>query len=163
MTLDLVPDGRGGLSVAALSDVATCGTLEGVAGGTIGDVDATPPPPPPPPPPAPPSNVPPTLLEGYRIAGTKLIPPDDATKTNITRSGVSKIVGSFKLCVDVTGTVSSVNLLKSTGFSDYDAKLQREMRTWRYRPYEIDGKPVPVCTAVTFIYSQTAPPPPPSP
>ena len=25
---------------------------------------------------------------------------------------------------------------------------------WRYRPYNVNGKAVPVCTAVTFIYSQ---------
>jgi hypothetical protein len=25
---------------------------------------------------------------------------------------------------------------------------------WRYKPYNVNGKPVPVCTAVTFIYSQ---------
>jgi hypothetical protein len=35
----------------------------------------------------------------------------------------------------------------------------REMRQWAYRPYLINGKPVPVCTAVTFIYSQQQPPP----
>ena len=25
---------------------------------------------------------------------------------------------------------------------------------WRYKPYLVNGKAVPVCTAVTFIYSQ---------
>jgi hypothetical protein len=28
------------------------------------------------------------------------------------------------------------------------------MRNWRYKPYLVNGKAVPVCTAVTFIYSQ---------
>ena len=25
---------------------------------------------------------------------------------------------------------------------------------WKYSPYMVNGKAVPVCTAVTFIYSQ---------
>jgi len=28
------------------------------------------------------------------------------------------------------------------------------IRTWRYRPIWIMGRPANVCTAVTFIYSQ---------
>ena len=136
------------------------GEVGGVAGGVVGgDINgvagAPPPPPPPPPPPAAPTNVPPTMLEGSRISGEKMISPDDVTKTEISRSGKDKIVGSFKICLDVNGGVSSVTMLKSTGFTAYDGKIQGKMRgEWRYRPYMVNGKSVPVCTAVTFIYSQ---------
>ena len=125
------------------------GVAGGVAGGVITDQ-----PPPPPPPPAPPQNVPPTLLEGSRIAGDKNIVPNDVTKTEIQRSGKDKIVGSFKLCITVDGVVNTISQLKSTGFAAYDGKIQSEMRNWRYRPYMVNGRAVPVCTAVTFIYSQ---------
>jgi hypothetical protein len=37
------------------------------------------------------------------------------------------------------------------------------MRTWTYRPFLVNGKPAPVCTAVTFIYSQKVAPPPTQP
>lgn len=114
------------------------------------------PPPPPPPPPAPPQNVPPTALEVQRIAGEKAIVPDDVTKTEIQRSGKEKLVGSFKLCVTAGGVVSTVSMLKSTGFPAYDTKITTEMRRWQYKPYLINGNAVPVCTAVTFIYSQGA-------
>ena len=68
--------------------------------------------------------------------------------------GKDKLVGAFKLCLATTGSVSSVTMLKSSGFPDYDAKILREMRTvWRYQPYTVDAKAVPVCTAVTFIYA----------
>ncbi len=136
------------------------GEIGGVAGGVVGgDINgvagAPPPPPPPPPPPAAPTNVAPTMLEGQRISGEKMISPDDVTKTEIQRSGKDKIVGSFKLCIDLNGGVSSVTMLKSTGFGAYDQKIQGKMRgEWRYRPYAVNGKAVPVCTAVTFIYSQ---------
>ena len=118
-------------------------------------------PPPPPPPASPavanptgPQNVAPTLLEGSRIAGERVILPDDKTKTAITASKRDKVIGSFKLCLDTTGAITSVVALKSSGFPDYDAKIIREMNKWTYRPYHVDGKAVPVCTAVTFIYSQ---------
>jgi len=69
--------------------------------------------------------------------------------------GKDRIIGSFKLCLTVTGAISNVNMLKSTGFPAYDSKIQNKMRSeWRYKPYMVNGKAVPVCTAVTFIYSQ---------
>jgi protein TonB len=127
----------------------------GVAGGVVGGVVGAPPPPPPPPPPAAPQNVAPTMLEASRIAGEKNIIPDDVTKTEIQRSGKDKVVGSFKICLTVEGSVQNVTMLKSTGFSAYDSKIQGKMRgEWRYKPFNVNGKAVPVCTAVTFIYSQ---------
>ncbi len=99
-----------------------------------------------------PQNVPPSLLEAQRIAGTKLIEPDPSTKTAAARNG-TRLVGSFKLCVAATGAVFSVTQLKSTGYAFYDAKILSEMHSWKYRPYMINGVAAPVCTAVTFIYS----------
>jgi len=136
------------------------GVEGGVVGGVVGGIISAPPPPPPPPPP---QAVPPGLLEGNRISGDKNITPDDPTKTQIARSGKDKLVGSYKLCVDPQGAVTGVTMLKSTGFVDYDSKIMREMSQWAYRPYLVNGKAAPVCTAVTFIYSQPQPQPPPPP
>ena len=131
------------------------GVVGGISGGVVGGVIGSPPPPPPPPPP--PHSVPPTLLEQNRIRGVKDIVPDPATKAAIVKSGKDRIVGAFKLCLDARGSVTAVSQLKSTGFSDYDAKITREMRLWAYRPYAVNGKSVPVCTAVTFIYAAPTP------
>ncbi len=150
------------------------GEIGGVEGGVVGGVGGdpngiygAPPPPPPPPPPADrPQLVPPTMLEGSRIAGEKAIAPDDATKIDIARGQKTKVVGSFKLCVDVAGAINTVSQLKSTGFAAYDGKIIHTIRTtWKYKPYQLNGRAVPVCTAVTFIYSQDLPaaPPPPKP
>ena len=106
-------------------------------------------------PPAPPLNAPPTALERNRIAGDKNIVPDDATKNEIAKRRVPRVIGSFKLCLDITGDIADVKMLKSTGFPAYDARLQEGIRTWKYRPFLIDGKPTPVCSAATFIYSQS--------
>jgi protein TonB len=108
----------------------------------------------------PPQNVAPQALEGQRVAGDKNIVPDDVTKVEISRAGKEKIVGSFKLCIDTDGKPSAVKQLKSTGFSKYDEKIVAGIKTWRYKPYEVNGKAAAVCTAVTFIYSQPLPPPP---
>lgn len=130
------------------------GVEGGVVGGDYGGVMGAPPPPPPPPPPGA-QNVSPTLLEVSRIAGEKAIVPDDKTRKAIQDSSATRLIASFKLCVDDTGKVTKVTMLKSSGFEAYDQKILREMRTnWAYRPYQVNGKAVPVCTAVTFIYSQ---------
>jgi periplasmic protein TonB len=131
------------------------GVEGGVAGGDLNGVVAAPPPPPPPPPPAPPQNVAPQALDALRIGGEKNIVPDDVTKTEISRSGKDKLIGSYKLCITTDGSISSVVQLKSTGFPAYDSKITGTIRgEWRYRPFTVNGKPTPVCTAVTFIYSQ---------
>ena len=113
------------------------------------------PPPPPPPPSGGSENVAPVALEANRIAGDQLIVPDDKTKSAIAAANPGKLVASFKLCIDDTGAVIQVTLLKSSGFPDYDAKLARGIHGWAYSPYMKDGQAKPVCTAATFVYSQT--------
>lgn len=90
-------------------------------------------------------------LEANRIAGGSPIAPPDEVMQAIKKSG-TPAVGAEKLCIDERGAVSSVTILKSTGYEAYDQTIVSEMRTWRYRPFLINGKPAPVCTAVTFIY-----------
>ncbi|HEU4731233.1 MAG TPA: hypothetical protein VFT22_25240 [Kofleriaceae bacterium] len=131
------------------------GVEGGVVGGDLAGAVAAPPPPPPPPPPAPPQNVAPQALDANRIAGEKNIVPDDVTKTEISRSGKEKIIGSYKLCITAEGNINSVVQLKSTGFPAYDQRITSTIRgEWRYRPFMVNGKAAPVCTAVTFIYTQ---------
>jgi TonB family protein len=127
------------------------GVEDGVEGGDTDEYG--PPPPPPPPPPTPPQNIAPSVLEANRIAGNKLITPDDATKKQIIADGKSRVIGSFKLCIALDGSVTVVTLLKSSGYAAYDEKLQQQMRTWKYKPYLVNGRATPVCTAVTFIFS----------
>ena len=94
------------------------------------------------------------LIEGKRIFGNKMISPDDHTKTKIGRSHATKVVGSFRLCLDDQGVVETVLPLRSTGYDSYDRRIMGGIMTWRYSPYLVNGVGVPVCTAVTFIYSQ---------
>lgn len=98
-------------------------------------------------------TVPPTMLENARLGGERDIVPDADTQREIATAGKPRLVGTFKLCVNTSGAVASIKMLKSTGFERYDQTIERGMHTWKYSPLVFDGKPTPVCTAVTFIYT----------
>jgi TPR repeat protein len=99
-------------------------------------------------------TVPSAVLDAHRIAGEKAIVPDPETKSAIAHAGSPRLIGSFKLCISARGTVTNVTRLKSTGSPAYDRRIERAMYRWKYSPFTIDGEPQPVCSAVTFIYSQ---------
>ncbi|HWU91066.1 MAG TPA: hypothetical protein VN253_27560 [Kofleriaceae bacterium] len=108
------------------------------------------------PPPEAPRNVPPLVLEQHRIHDDR-ITPDDATRTEMASAKVTRVIGSFKVCLDATGAVTTVDKLKSTGFEAYDRKIEAELLSRRYRPVEVDGKPGATCTAQTFVYRNEHP------
>jgi TonB-like protein len=131
------------------------GVAGGEVGGVVGELENGPPPPPPPP-----QLVPPAVIEGQRIAGDREIPPDDEDKLVMVAARQEKATATLKLCVGSHGAAEKVELLRSSNLPRYDAKLLREMRLWRFRPFLINGKAVPVCTSVTFIFKLRLPPPP---
>ena len=72
-----------------------------------------------------------------RISGTTAIVPDLATKNMIGAMQPPRVISSWKLCMDETGAVASVDKLKSSGFMDYDATIRRELHKWQYKPYVV--------------------------
>lgn len=86
--------------------------------------------------------------------GNKVLVPDDDTKSEMAAYSPARWIGTFALCVDEAGHVGDLLMTKSTRSAAYDAKILREVARWEYEPYIDDGKPVPVCTTITFIYSQ---------
>jgi hypothetical protein len=89
------------------------------------------------------------------LAGSKTIVPDDEDKMKIMKAGADGVIGSFMFCFGETGAIDEVRTLDATGLPSYDTKIQRTIATtWKYQPYVFEGKPIRVCTAVTFIYSQ---------
>jgi hypothetical protein len=95
------------------------------------------------------------LLEGHRIAGTRNVVPIDVDKYGMQKLGLTRVEGTFRLCVDDQGIVESVLPMRPTGIAGYDARIMTAIRAWRYRPYTVDDQVVPVCAAVTFVYSQS--------
>jgi len=97
--------------------------------------------------------VPPTVIKGLRTSGETQIHPPPTVRTAMLRDGASKVVAAMRVCVGVDGEVSDVSFLKSSGYAGYDAALDDGLRRWHYRAYEVDGRKVPVCGVVTFVYS----------
>jgi outer membrane biosynthesis protein TonB len=80
--------------------------------------------------------------------------PDDDTRMKLLHSGISRLTGTFRVCVDDQGKVESVLPLRSTGSARYDRPLIGAMQQWASAPLVIDDQPVPFCAGVTFIYTQ---------
>lgn len=95
-----------------------------------------------------------TVIEGKRVAGSKLLAPNDETKAAIRKSGRSQLRGTFRVCIDDTGKVESVLPVQSTGFASYDRTIIAGINLWVYSPFMVEGAAVPMCTSVTFIYQQ---------
>lgn len=90
----------------------------------------------------------------HRTSGRTAITPSDPLKTAIQRARVSALIGSFQYCLAPAGNVEAVDLIRSTGVPEYDARIMSAMHEWKYEPYLDGGTPVPVCSSVTFQYSQ---------
>ncbi len=102
-----------------------------------------------------PSFIAPTVAEQLRVAGIKHIAPDNATANLMRRLKVSKVRVVVKMCLAADGTISSTEILSSSGFGNYDRNIFNTIRTtWKYRPLTRDGVGVPVCTTYNFSYAQ---------
>lgn len=108
---------------------------------------------PPKPAPTKPVLVPPTVIKGLRTSGETQIHPPDPVKTAMYRDGKTKVISTIRLCVGTDGEVSGITFLKSSGYAGYDAVLEDGLRRWHYRAYEVNGRKVPVCGIVTFVYA----------
>jgi hypothetical protein len=60
----------------------------------------------------------------------------------------------MRVCTDRDGNVVEVKVLK--GFDPaVDAAFVSALRTWRYTPFKVDGRPVPFCTNVRYEVQTT--------
>lgn len=97
--------------------------------------------------------LPPTVFAGLRISGDTQIQAPDMVKTQMLRDGKDRAIGTIKVCIAVDGGISSVSMASSTKYPEYDARLIAAARGWRYRAYTVNGRPMPACSAVTFVYT----------
>jgi TonB family protein len=98
----------------------------------------------------------PNVLDMNRISGKTQIEPDYQTKLQMIDDHKLRVVATFKVCIDESGSVSSASLLASTKYSAYDGKLADAVRRWRYRPLMVNGEAYAACAPVTFVYNLTA-------
>jgi protein TonB len=67
------------------------------------------------------------------------------------RAGVQGII-IVRLCLWNNGTVNRKLTKILKGIPLLDDEVLKKVRTWRYRPYKVDGKAVPVCFPVKFVF-----------
>ena len=102
--------------------------------------------------PKPPPILPPDVAKGLLLTSTDTIHPPDAVRVDMVHAGKDNVEARLKLCVDEGGHVSSVKLLKGTGFEAYDRHLMSAMNAWRYRPYKVNNIATPMCTVQQVVY-----------
>jgi TonB family protein len=56
-----------------------------------------------------------------------------------------------KACVGPDGAVTSITIIKPSGAPALDEFLKSAYRTYRYRPYMEDGKPMSMCGTKQFV------------
>ena len=58
-----------------------------------------------------------------------------------------------KICVNADGSVKDVKLIKSADPTLDPEIMGKIQSTWRYKPYTVDGRPVPFCYALRYEIS----------
>ncbi len=89
-----------------------------------------------------------------RVSGERQVVPDDRDKIRVHNSGEVTLIGVFRACMDETGKVVELQPLRSTGLPSYDRQILAAMAKYIYEPVLDQGRPIPVCTIITFIYTQ---------
>jgi protein TonB len=125
------------------------GVAGGVVGGIAGGVALGPSPQAAKPPPPKPEDAAPKFLPP-NIAGQQLL--TDPRKDPRYRVALPPALGSagmrlwamLKVCVSEEGDVSDVKIIKSMD-ATADSLLQAKIKTWRYKPINIDGHAVRFC------------------
>jgi len=100
--------------------------------------------------------LPPDDVAALRISGETQIEPSPERRMQLGKlnkgARFAHLSGIIELCVAVDGTVTSTEVLQSTGYTDYDRALEGAVQRWRYRPYTVAGVAQPFCGSVQFNY-----------
>lgn len=104
-------------------------------------------------PPRTPQPIAPTVMAALRTAGETQIHPSRALQNQMLHEGNARVVANLKVCIGTSGAISSVSMIGTSKYPEYDQQLVAAARGWRYRPYMVNGVPTPACSAVNFVYS----------
>src|SRR3954451_19361740 len=122
------------------------GVKGGVAGGVVGGVVGAPVPKDTGPKMVSPQIARQQLLIDPNAEAYKVTLPPPLVRTGMTFSAVVRI------CVSAQGSVSEVKLLRGADPA-IDPQIPAVLGRWRYRPYTIDGHPVPFCYTIRYDVS----------
>jgi Gram-negative bacterial TonB protein C-terminal len=87
--------------------------------------------------------IPPNVGKGQLLTDVTKDPDRPRLPKDLTLAGTA-VWGLFKVCVKTDGVVADVRVIKSADWR-VDPSWMATIKRWRYRPFTIDGKPVPFC------------------
>ncbi|MFH1130691.1 MAG: TonB family protein [Pseudomonadota bacterium] len=88
----------------------------------------------------------PEVVDKLKISGNQ---PEYLPAARIARiEGVIII----KVCLATDGTVNAKQTQILKGIPILNAEVLEKVKTWRYRPYAVNGLPIPVCFPVRFVF-----------
>jgi protein TonB len=90
--------------------------------------------------------VPPTVGEKLKVTGAQPVYLEVAK-----RAGVQGIV-IIKLCIKTNGRVDTSKTKILKGIPVLDNEVLSKVKTWRYKPYTVDGVATPACFPVRFVF-----------
>jgi len=91
-------------------------------------------------------------LEKLRTGGDAKPDLPTSVKQSMKRDQTKSVMIAAKLCVNETGSVASVTLMKASPYDEANAKIVSEIKKWRFKPYRSAGVPTPVCSAAMLKY-----------
>jgi serine/threonine protein kinase len=107
-------------------------------------------------PPTPPAAPAPTTVPIVPPTSVKRVSGALPQISTINRTGAElPKSATAKICIDRNGVVTSVQVLKLTG--EIADKIASAIRTWRYTPYLLDGKPSGACFVNAFTLGAPKP------
>ena len=95
----------------------------------------------------------PAQLRALRVAGSDQIDAPEVVQTQMLHDEHKKTSATVKVCIGTAGEITHASLLKSSGYTAFDDHLVASVHGWRYKAHTVDGRAVPACSAVTFVYS----------
>jgi protein TonB len=119
------------------------GTGPGIPGGTGTEPVVAEPPP---------EKVSIEALAALRISGDPQIRLPPSVLRALADEGVHRADIMVRLCLSASGVPQTVEILKSSGHQQADDQVRDGVRSWRYRPYTVNGRAVPACAAVLMRY-----------
>jgi protein TonB len=120
------------------------GVEGGVAGGVVGGMGDAPPP-------QAPKFLPPNVAKMSLLIDPQADQYRAKLPPALAKAGMT-LWAMLKVCVKTDGTVNEVKILKGADPS-FDPNIVSALRTWRFKPYAVDGRPVPFCTNYRYEIS----------
>jgi TonB family protein len=97
-----------------------------------------------------------TVLEDHRIGEDREVVVDAALLAQIeahkAEHGSDRFGVMLTVCMDATGAVTSVDVDRPSGVTEFDAAAVAKARTWSFKPIEHHGKAIVACGSTIMAH-----------